>query len=52
MVHVEDISRAFLAAMEAPREVVHNQAFNVGRTDENYQISTVADMVAEIVPSG
>ena len=29
---------------EAPREVVHNQAFNIGRTDENYQISTVADI--------
>ena len=50
LVHVEDISRAFLALMEAPREVVHNQAFNIGRTDENFQISTVADMVAEVVP--
>jgi nucleoside-diphosphate-sugar epimerase len=37
--------------MEAPRDVVHNQAFNIGRTDENFQISTVADMVAEIVPN-
>jgi len=51
LVHIEDISRAFLAVMEAPRETVHNQAFNVGRTDENFQISTVADMVAEIVPN-
>lgn len=51
LVHIEDISRAFLAVMEAPREVIHNQAFNVGRTDENFQISTVADMVAEIVPN-
>ncbi len=51
LVHVEDICRAFLAVMEAPRDVVHNQAFNVGRTDENFQISTVADMVAEIVPN-
>ena len=51
LVHVEDISRAFLAAMEAPREAIHNQAFNVGRTDENFQISTVADMVAELVPN-
>ena len=37
--------------MEAPRDVVHDQAFNIGRTDENFQISTVADMVAEIVPN-
>lgn len=51
LVHVEDISRAFLAALEAPREVVHNEAFNVGRTDENFQISTVAEMVANVVPN-
>jgi nucleoside-diphosphate-sugar epimerase len=37
-VHIEDISRAFLAALEAPRDVIHNQAFNVGRSEENYQI--------------
>jgi len=51
LVHVEDICRAFLGVMEAPREAIHNEAFNVGRTDENFQISTVADMVAEIVPN-
>lgn len=50
LVHVEDIARAFLATAEAPRDLIHNQAFNVGRTDENYQISTVAEMVAEVVP--
>ncbi len=51
IVHVEDICRAFLGLMEAPRDVVHDQAFNIGRTDENFQISTVADMVAEVVPN-
>ena len=50
IVHIEDISRAFLAVLEAPRELVHDQAFNVGRTDENYRISEIADMVAEVVP--
>jgi nucleoside-diphosphate-sugar epimerase len=50
LVHVEDICRAFLAVLEAPRELVHNQAFNVGRTEENYQIRDVASMVEEIVP--
>ncbi len=50
LVHVEDISRAFLAVLEGDRERVHNQAFNVGRTDENYQVSQLADMVKEIVP--
>jgi len=50
LVHVQDIAKAFLATAQAPRALVHNQAFNVGRTDENYQISTVAEMVAEVVP--
>jgi nucleoside-diphosphate-sugar epimerase len=50
LVHVEDIAHAFLAVLEAPREAVHNQAFNVGRTDENYQIRDLGDMVREIVP--
>ena len=50
LVHVEDICRAFVAVLEAPRELVHNQAFNVGRTEENYQVRDVASMVEEIVP--
>jgi len=49
LVHIEDISRAFLAGLEAPREKVHNEAFNVGHSDENYRISEVADLVQEIV---
>jgi nucleoside-diphosphate-sugar epimerase len=50
IVHIEDISRAFLAALEAPRDAVHNQAFNVGRTEENYQIRDLAEIVKETVP--
>jgi nucleoside-diphosphate-sugar epimerase len=50
LVHIEDISRAFLAVLEAPRELVHNQAFNVGRSEENYRISEIADMVLAAVP--
>ena len=50
IVHIEDISRAFLAALEAPREAVHDQAFNVGRTAENYRIRELAEIVAETVP--
>lgn len=50
LVHVEDISRAFLAALEAPREAVHNQAFNIGDTAENYQVREVAEFVREVVP--
>lgn len=50
IVHIEDISRTFLAVLEAPREVVHDRAFNVGRTSENYRVSELATIVAETVP--
>ena len=50
IVHIEDISRAFLAALEAPRELIHDQAFNVGRSEENYQIRDLAEIVKETVP--
>jgi nucleoside-diphosphate-sugar epimerase len=50
LVHIEDISRVFLAALEAPRELVHNEAFNVGRPQDNVQIREIAEMVAEAVP--
>jgi nucleoside-diphosphate-sugar epimerase len=50
LVHIEDISRAFVAVLEAPRERIHNESFNVGRTGENYRVREVADMVAEVVP--
>lgn len=51
IVHVEDICAAFIAALEAPRETIHNQAFNIGRTEENYRVSELAEMVSEIVPN-
>jgi nucleoside-diphosphate-sugar epimerase len=50
IVHIEDISRAFLACLAAPREVVHAQAFNVGRDDQNYRIREIAEIVKETVP--
>ncbi len=46
--HIEDISRAFLAALEAPRELVHDQAFNVGRDEDVVQIRTIAEQVSEL----
>jgi nucleoside-diphosphate-sugar epimerase len=48
-VHVEDICRAFLAVLTAPCKVIHNQAFNVGSTHENYRIRDLATIVQEIV---
>jgi len=50
LVHIEDISRAFLAVLEAPLEAVRNGVFNVGRTDENHQMHDLARIVAETVP--
>ncbi|HVS03395.1 MAG TPA: SDR family oxidoreductase [Thermoanaerobaculia bacterium] len=50
IVHVEDICSAFLAALEAPRQAVHAQAFNIGRTAENYRIRELAEIVAATVP--
>jgi nucleoside-diphosphate-sugar epimerase len=50
LVHIADIARAFLAVLEAPRELVHNEAFNVGRSEENYQMRDVAEMVQDVVP--
>ncbi|MFW6295620.1 MAG: NAD-dependent epimerase/dehydratase family protein [Halothece sp.] len=51
IVHIEDISRAFIAVMEAPRELIHNESFNVGRNEDNYQIRELAEIVCETVPN-
>jgi nucleoside-diphosphate-sugar epimerase len=51
IVHVEDIALAYIAALEADRDLVHNQAFNVGATTENYQIREIAELVKAIVPN-
>jgi nucleoside-diphosphate-sugar epimerase len=50
IVHIEDIARAFIAVLAAPRKAVHNQAFNVGQTEENYRIRDLAEIVRETVP--
>jgi nucleoside-diphosphate-sugar epimerase len=50
IVHIEDISRAFIAALEAPTEQVFNEAFNVGQTAHNYRIRDLAEIVAGVVP--
>ena len=51
IVHVEDIATAYIAALEADRDLIHNQAFNVGLTTENYQIREIAALVKAIVPN-
>lgn len=51
IVHIRDIIGAVVAVLDSPREAVHNQTFNVGRTDENFRIRELADIVAEVVPN-
>lgn len=50
LVHIADISAAYLAILSAPRPLIHNEAFNVGRSSENYRISEVAELVRDNVP--
>ncbi|HSS97625.1 MAG TPA: SDR family oxidoreductase [Terriglobales bacterium] len=50
IVHIRDIMGAAIAVLAAPRELVHNQVFNVGNKAENYRISELADIVKDIVP--
>ncbi len=50
LVHVRDIAATFAAMLVAPREIVHDQAFNVGRQADNVQIRDVAEMVRDAVP--
>lgn len=50
IVHIRDITAAILSVLEAPREAIHNETFNVGHTEENYRIRELAAVVAETVP--
>lgn len=50
IVHVQDIAQAFAVALAAPREAIHNQAFNVGSNEENYQVKELAEIVRAAVP--
>lgn len=50
IVHLRDIIGAALAVLEAPRETVHNETFNVGQTEENFRINELAEIVAQTVP--
>jgi nucleoside-diphosphate-sugar epimerase len=51
LVHIRDIIQAFERCLVAPRDAIHDQAFNVGKTSENFRIREVANLVAEIVPN-
>jgi nucleoside-diphosphate-sugar epimerase len=51
LVHIGDIARGVIAALTAPADAVRNQAFNIGRTQENFRIREVAELVAQVVPN-
>jgi len=51
LVHIRDISHAFISILKSPVDVVNNQIFNVGKNEENYQIKDVAEIVKNIVPN-
>ena len=50
LAHVEDIAAAFVAALEAPKDAIHNEAFNIGRDEDNHQIRDIARMIEATVP--
>ncbi len=50
IIHIEDIARAFLTVLAAPADLVRGQAFNVGRDDQNFRISEIAEIVRDTVP--
>jgi nucleoside-diphosphate-sugar epimerase len=50
IVHVQDVARAALAVLEAPIDVIHNQAFNIGANTENYRVSELAEIARDTVP--
>jgi nucleoside-diphosphate-sugar epimerase len=50
LIHAEDIARACAACLDAPREAIHDQAYNIGSDDENFRVRDLAELVREIVP--
>lgn len=51
LVHVADVCLAVLEVLKAPREKMHNQAFNIGNPEGNYQVRTIAEAVHEVLPA-
>src|SRR5262249_45699112 len=50
LVHILDTARAIACTLDAPRQIIHNQIFNVGSTSENYQVREIAQIVAAAFP--
>lgn len=50
LIHVQDICKAFIAALKAPRDLIHNQVFNVGRDNGNYRIRDIGEAIKRVMP--
>jgi len=50
LVHALDICKAIVCTLEAPRDIVHNQIFNVGDTANNYRVKDIAEIIAHVFP--
>lgn len=51
LIHIQDFSRAFIAALKAPKKLIHDQIFNVGQNSENYQVRDLGDAVKSVIPN-
>ncbi|OGG12579.1 NAD-dependent dehydratase [Candidatus Gottesmanbacteria bacterium RIFCSPHIGHO2_02_FULL_39_11] len=49
-VHIQDVSRAVIAALKTPSEITHNQIINIGSKKGNYQIKSIAEIISEVFP--
>lgn len=50
LVHGLDIAQAIRRSLDAPRELVHDEVFNVGHSEQNYRVREIAEIVAEAFP--
>jgi nucleoside-diphosphate-sugar epimerase len=50
LIHIQDICQAFIVSLKAPKNLVHNEVFNIGKNSENYQIKDIADIIKEVLP--
>jgi len=48
LVHALDIARAIVCTLQAPREAVHGEIFNIGSNDQNYQVKEIAEIIAGV----
>jgi nucleoside-diphosphate-sugar epimerase len=50
LVHALDICEAIDKVLVAPRDIIHNQIFNVGENKANYRVKEIAEIVSSVFP--